>query len=412
MSLVPREDFPILSRDLRGRRLVYLDNAATTHKPRTVLESVLRFYEKHNANVHRAAHLLSEEATALYEGARDKVAQHLNAPAREGIVFTRGTTESINLVAYAYGRTHVREGDVVLITLMEHHSNIVPWQLLCQEKGAELVYVEITEDGLLDEDHLVKCLARGPKIFAFTHMSNVLGTVNPAARYAAMGKEAGATVLVDGAQSTPHFPVDLQAIPCDFYAFSGHKMLGPTGVGVLYGRPELLEAMPPFLAGGEMIKSVGRHHATWNDIPHKFEAGTPNIAQVVGLGAAITYLQQVGLDRVHEHERKLTRACLERLQAWPQVTTYGPRSPEKRGGVISFAFAGVHPHDIATILDEQGVAVRAGHHCAQPLMEHLQVPATARASFYLYNDEEDVDAFLEALRRVEEIFRPRKKVAT
>jgi len=383
-----RADFPLLERRENGRRLVYLDNAATTQKPEAVLGAIADYYRTTNANVHRGAYSLAIRATEAYEAARAKVAGFVNAWAPEGVVFTRGTTESINLVAGSYGRAHVGPGDTVVVTALDHHSNLVPWQILCQEKGATLRMVEITEDGRIDLSDFGTALERRPKVVAFPYVSNALGTVNPAAQLAKLAHAVGAVVVLDGAQSTPHLKVDLQALDCDFYALSGHKMLGPMGSGALVAKPELLDAMPPYHGGGEMISRVFDDHSTYNKIPHKFEAGTPNVEAAVGLAAAIDYLEKIGLERIAEHEQALAQAAIEQLTQIDGVTVYGPRG--HRAGVVSFTYGDIHPHDIATILDQDGVCIRAGHHCTQPLMRRLNIPATARASFYLYNELDDV----------------------
>ena len=377
-----RADFPLLERRENGRRLVYLDNAATTQKPEAVLGAIADYYRTTNANVHRGAYSLAIRATEAYEAARAKVARFVNAWAPEGVVFTRGTTESINLVAGSYGRAHVGPGDTVVVTAMDHHSNLV--------KGATLRMVEITEDGRIDLCDFGTALERRPKVVAFPYVSNALGTVNPAAQLAKLSHAVGAVVVVDGAQSTPHLKVDVQALDCDFYALSGHKMLGPMGSGALVAKPELLDAMPPYHGGGEMISRVFDDHSTYNKIPHKFEAGTPNVEAAVGLAAAIDYLETIGLERIAEHEQALAQAAIEQLTQIDGVTVYGPRG--HRAGVVSFTYGDIHPHDIATILDQDGVCIRAGHHCTQPLMRRLNVPATARASFYLYNELDDVAA--------------------
>jgi cysteine desulfurase/selenocysteine lyase len=397
-----RPDFPILQREENGHRLVYLDNAATTQKPRRVLDAIVHYYSHHNANVHRGAYTLAVEATDAYEAGRTTVARFVNAWAREAVVFTRGTTEAINLVAGSWGRANVGRGDTIVVTAMDHHSNIVPWQILCQEKGATLRMVEITEDGRLDLSDFGKALELKPKLVAFPYVSNSLGTINPAAQIAQLAHAAGAVVLVDGAQSTPHLQVDVQSLDCDFYALSGHKMLAPMGSGALIAKPVLLEAMPPYHGGGEMIERVWDDRSTWNKIPHKFEGGTPNVEGAVGLAAAIAYLEQLGMDRVTEHERTLARTAIERLSQIEGVTVYGPR--DHRAGVVPFTYGDVHPHDLATILDRDGVCIRAGHHCTQPLMRRLGVAATARASFYIYNDVDDVDALVEAVRKAGELF--------
>ena len=397
-----RTDFPILARKENGQRLVYLDNAATSQKPRKVLDAVVHYYSEHNANVHRGAYALAVEATDAYEAARTAVARFVNAWAREGVVFTRGTTESINLVAGTWGRANVSRGDTVVVTAMDHHSNIVPWQILCQEKGATLRMVEITTDGRIDLADFGRALEARPRLVAFPYVSNSLGTVNPAAQLIKLAHAAGAVTVVDGAQSSPHLRVDVQAIGCDFYALSGHKMLAPMGSGALIAKPELLEAMPPYHGGGEMIERVWDDHSSWNKIPHKFEGGTPNVEAAVGLAAAIGYLEQIGMDEVSEHEQQLARLAIERLSQIEGVTVYGPR--DHRAGVVPFTCGDIHPHDLATILDRDGVCIRAGHHCTQPLMRRLGVAATARASFYIYNDVDDIDALVNAVRKAGEVF--------
>ncbi len=399
-----RKDFPIFQRTVRGKRLIYLDSAATAQKPRCVIEAEREFYERYNANVHRGAYLIAEEATAAYEAAREKVAHFLNAPSKETILFTRGTTEAINLVAYSWGWANLREGDEILLTEMEHHSNIVPWQLIAERRGAKIKVVPITDDGVLDMDAFARSLSERVKIVAVTHVSNVLGTVNPVKEICRKAHEVGAVVLVDGAQAAPHLPVDVQDIGCDFYALSGHKMCGPTGSGALYGRKELLEAMPPFLGGGEMIRTVTFERTTFNDVPYKFEAGTPPIAQAIGLGAAVDYLTRIGMEQIRAHEMELVAYALERLREVPHLTLYGEAPPEKRGGVIAFNLGDIHPHDLATFLDAHGICIRAGHHCAQPLMRRLGVAATARVSFYLYNTPDEVDALVTALHHALRFF--------
>jgi len=399
-----RADFPILRRKIRDKRLVYLDSAATTQKPQMVLDALDHYYRHSNANVHRAIHTLGEEATEAYEGVRDKVSALLGGVSRRGVVFTRNATESLNLMAYSWARSRLARGDEILITEMEHHSNLVPWIQAAEATGATVKAVPITDAGLLDLGRFRELLSRRTKIVAVTHKSNVLGTVNPVAEITEAAHEAGAVVVVDGAQAVPHMEVDLKALGCDAYAFSAHKMLGPTGVGVLWARPDLLEQMDPFLGGGEMIREVHLDRATWNDVPWKFEAGTPNIAGVVGLGAAIDYLKELGLPRLAAHERGLTAYAMEKIQEIGGFTIFGPETVEKRAGVVTFDDKKVHPHDLSTILDTYGVAVRAGHHCAQPLMRRLGVVATARASFYCYNDRDDVDALVEALRGCRKYF--------
>jgi cysteine desulfurase/selenocysteine lyase len=400
-----RGDFPILSRQVHGKPLVYLDSAASSQKPLAVIEAMNAYYRSAHANVHRGVYEISEEATEALERARTKVARFINARQSKQVIFTRNTTESINLVAYSWGWANVKAGDLIVLTTMEHHSNLVPWQLLAQRSGARLEFVPLTPEGLLQLDVYARLLEQGPKLVAFTQMSNVLGTINPVKEMIAQAHAAGAVALVDAAQSAPHLPLDVQELDADFVCFSGHKMLGPTGIGVLYGKRELLEAMPPFLGGGDMIRSVSLRSSTWNDLPWKFEAGTPAIAEAVGLGAAVDYLSTLGMDWVRQHERSITAYALERLQTVPQLQIYGPLTDELRGGVVSFSLADIHPHDLASILDQEfGVAIRAGHHCAQPLMEHLGLVATARASFYVYTLPEEIDVLVQGLRRALEIF--------
>jgi len=397
-----RRDFPILERRVDGKSLVYLDNAATSQKPRQVLNALSEHYEEHNANIHRGVHRLAEEATAAYEGARGKVARFLGEADTAGLIFTRGTTESINLVAHAWGRKALREGDEILLTEAEHHSNLVPWQLAARATGARLRFIPIQEDGTLDMEAAGRLIGPRTKLVGCIHASNVLATINPVEKLAELAHEVCALMLVDGAQSAPHLPVDVEVLGCDFFACSGHKMLGPTGVGVLWGRPEILEEMDPFLGGGEMIREVHLDHSTYNDLPHKFEAGTMNIAQAVGLGAAADYLDELGMEYVREHERRLGEYAYRRLSELEGVTIYGPK--EDRMGLVSFSLPDVHPHDISQLLNEEGVAIRSGHHCAQPLMRRLGVTATARASFYLYNTKAEVDALVEGLERAREFF--------
>jgi cysteine desulfurase / selenocysteine lyase len=399
-----RADFPILKRKVHGKRLVYLDNAATTQKPQSVIDSLVEYYSRYNSNVHRSVHTLGEEATAAYEASREKAAKFVGAPTKE-LVFVRGTTEATNLVRFAWGEKNVKKGDLLVTTMMEHHSNIVPWQLLAKSKGANLKFVGLNRDGTLDMGQFEELLKESPRLVAVTHCSNVLGTINDVGAICSKARAAGATTVVDGAQSVPHLPVDIGAIGCDFYAYSGHKMLGPTGIGALLGRKELLEEMDPFQAGGEMIREVFLDHATWNEVPYKFEAGTVNIADAIGLGAAIDYLTAIGMDKVREHEVLLLRYALESLSKVKGFQQYGPTDPSKRGGVISFNLGDVHPHDLATILDEEGIAIRSGHHCAQPLMRWLDVSATSRASFHVYNSYDDVDALREGLEKAGSIFK-------
>ncbi len=399
-----RKDFPILGRETAGgRRVIYLDSTATSQKPIQVIEAMNDYYRRSNANIHRGVHTLAEEATALYEGARERIAKFVNAASSREIIYTRNTTESINLVAYSWARANLKAGDLIVLTEMEHHSNLVPWHMLQMERGVELEFIPVTEDGLLDLEAYKTLLNRSPKLVSFAHMSNVLGTINPAAEIIKLAHAAGAITLVDGAQSVPHLSVDMQALDADFYAFSAHKMCGPTGVGVLYGKTALLEAMPPFLGGGDMIKEVKLRSFRPNTLPHKFEAGTPAIAEAVGFGAAVDYLTQVGMADIAEHEHAITEYALERLEEIPGVKLFGP-SADKKGGVAAFTLDGIHPHDVAQILDRDGIAVRAGHHCAQPLHEKFGIPATSRASFYLYSTKDEVDLLVKGLYKVKEMF--------
>jgi cysteine desulfurase/selenocysteine lyase len=399
-----RADFPILERAFDGRALAYLDSASSAQKPRVVIEALAEHLGAHNANVHRGVYALAREADAAYEGARERVAAFVGANPRTTI-FCKNVTEAINLVAYAWGRANVGRGDAVLITQMEHHANIVPWQMLCKERGAALRYLEVDASGQLSPAQLDAELARGDvRLVAFTHVSNVLGTINPVAEMTARIRAAGAVSLVDGAQAVPQLPVDVGALGADFYAWTGHKALGPTGIGVLHGRRELLEEMPPFLTGGDMIASVDFEGATWNELPYKFEAGTPPIAEAVGLGAAVEYLRGLGMERVRAHERELTAHLLERLVEVPGLRIAGPPRASERGGLVSFTIEGLHPHDIAELADRAGVCIRAGHHCAQPLMRCLGVAATARASLGVYNTAADVDALIGALHAGRKVF--------
>src|SRR5713101_2665496 len=399
-----RNDFPILSRQVHGKPFIYLDSTASSQKPYAVIDAMSTYYETYHANVHRGVYQISEEATAAVEKARVKVARFINARQSKQVIFTRNTSESINLVAYSWGNANIHAGDLIILTEMEHHSNLVPWQLLAQRTGARLEFVPVTDDGLLRLDVYEQLLQQQPKLVAFTHMSNVVGTINPAQQMIAQAHAAGATVLLDAAQSVPHLPVDVQSLDVDFLCFSGHKMLGPTGIGILYGKRELLEAMPPFMGGGEMIRKVGLRESTWNDLPWKFEAGTPAIAEAIGLGAAVDYLNALGMEHVRQHEQAITSYAMEQLKAVPGLTIYGPGASE-RGGVISFTLGDIHPHDLASILDQEvGVAIRAGHHCAQPLMDRLGLAATARASFYVYTVPEDIDVLVQGLHKALQIF--------
>ena len=398
-----RNDFPILERKIRGKPLIYLDNAATTQKPISVIEAEKRFYEETNANIHRAVHTLSYESTVLYQDSHKKVANFIGANSWREIIFTRNATESINLVAYGWGLHNLKEGDEVLITIMEHHSNIVPWQMVRNSRGIKLRFLDVDDTGRLKLDELPKLLSERTKLVGIIHASNVLGTVNPLEEIIKEAKKVGALVLVDAAQSVPHFPLDVNQIGCDFLVASGHKMLAPTGTGFLYGRRELLDQMEPFLYGGDMIETVTVEKATWNELPWKYEAGTPNIAGGIGLGAAVDYLRKLGMEKIIAHERELVIYALESLSDFPWIDIYGPKDGE-RVGVISFNIRGVHPHDVAGILDEEGIAVRSGHHCAQPLMRRLGIENAVRVSFYLYNTKEEIDKLTEVLREAKRLF--------
>jgi cysteine desulfurase/selenocysteine lyase len=399
-----RRDFPILSREVHGKPLVYLDSAATSQKPRQVIEALTRFYTEHNANIHRGIHALAEEATVQYERTRQHVARFIGAKSARTIVFTRNTTESVNLVMGSWGRKNVREGDEILVTQMEHHSNLVPWQMLAKEKNAKLRHIPVTGEGQLDLSGLDALLTERTKLVAVTAMSNAFGTINPVKEIIDAAHARGAVVLVDGAQSVPHAPTNVMELGCDFLVFSAHKMLGPTGVGVLYGRKEILEKMDPFIGGGEMILEVWDDHATYNEIPNRFEAGTPNVADVAAFDAALSYLEAVGMNNVREHERHVISYALKRFEEHPEIQVYGPKDPALRGGVLSFNFKDIHPHDVGTILDQEGIAIRAGHHCAQPLMRRFDVSGTCRASGYVYTTEDEIDRLVAALGRVRAIF--------
>lgn len=405
-----REDFPILKRTVSGGKpLVYLDNAATTQKPLAVINAIHDYYMNYNSNIHRAVHQLAEEATLEFEKTREKVAEFINARSTEEIVFTRNATEAINLIAYSWGRTNVKKEDSIVITELEHHSNIVPWQILTSEKGAKLEYVGTDDNGYLKLQQYMDYLDGGNKkkvkLVSVSHMSNVLGTIVPVNDMIKMSHEKGIPIVVDGAQSVPHMPVDVQKMDCDFMAFSAHKMLGPTGVGILYVKKEILENMPPFIGGGDMIKEVHKYDTRYNDLPYKFEGGTPNIADVIGFAAAIDYLNKIGMDKVRDHEVELTGYALDKITRVKGVTLYGPRNTKDRGGVISFNIGDIHPHDLATIMNDHGVAIRSGHHCAQVLMERLDVSATSRASFYIYNTKEEIDIFVNALEEARRVFK-------
>ncbi|MGV3466669.1 MAG: cysteine desulfurase [Heyndrickxia sp.] len=399
-----RKLFPILDQEVNGHPLVYLDSAATSQKPLSVIEAVNQYYRLDNSNVHRGVHTLGTRATDKYEGARDKVRKFINASSREEIVFTRGTTASLNMIASSFGNDNVKEGDEIVISFMEHHSNLIPWQQLAKRKGATLKYVPMQEDGTILLEDMRKTVTNQTKIVAIALVSNVLGTMNPIKEIAKIAHEHHAYMVVDGAQGAPHMKVDVQDLDCDFLAFSGHKMCGPTGIGVLYGKKQLLEEMEPVEFGGEMIDFVDLYDSTWKELPWKFEGGTPIIAGAIGLGAAIDFLEEVGLDNITKHEHTLAEYALNRLSEIEGLTIYGPKDPEKRAGLVTFNLEDVHPHDVATVLDAEGIAVRAGHHCAQPLMKWLNVSATARASFYLYNTEEDIDRLVRGLVKTKEYF--------
>jgi cysteine desulfurase / selenocysteine lyase len=400
-----RSDFPILAQEVRpGVPLIYLDSAATSQKPTVVLETLDRYYRESNANVHRGVHAFSERATAAYEGARAKIRDFIHAGSAQEIIFTRNTTEAVNLVAYAWGLWALKPGDEIVLSEMEHHSNLVPWQIVAERQGAVIRYVPVTDDGLLDLETYSRLLgSRRVKLVAVAHVSNVLGTINPVAEMARRAHDAGALILIDAAQSAPHIRLDVQVLDVDFAAFSGHKMVGPTGIGVLYGKHDILNAMPPFLGGGSMINSVTLERTTFADLPQKYEAGTPAIAQAIGLGAAVDYLSGIGLDAIHAHETALVGYAMNQLSQVPSLKIFGP-GPDQRAGVISFTLKGVHPHDIAQVLDSAGIAIRAGHHCAMPLHEKFGVPATARASFYLYNTLAEVDQLVKALDKARALF--------
>lgn len=401
-----KKDFPILKREIRpGVPIVYLDSAATSQKPESVIAAMEVYYRQLNANIHRGVHTLAEEATAAYEGARERITNFIGARDTRELIFTRNTTESINLVTQTWGRSTLKTGDLVILTEMEHHSNLVPWQMLAAEKGLRLEFIPVNDDGYLDLDVYQQLLKLEPKVVAFMHMSNVLGTINPAREIIRMAKNAGAITLLDAAQSIPHFTVDVNEVDADFIAFSAHKMLGPTGIGALWGKRTILENMPPFLGGGDMIKKVFLRSFSANDLPHKFEAGTPAIAEAIGFGAAVDYLVSAGMDRILQHEQRLVTYALEKLKRIHGLHVLGPDSVSAKGGVISFTLEDIHPHDIAQILDSEGIAVRAGHHCAMPLHERFKITASTRASFYLYNDEEDIDHLIKGLEKVQQIFR-------
>ncbi|HEX5564995.1 MAG TPA: cysteine desulfurase [Sporosarcina sp.] len=399
-----RKHFPILDQEINGHPLVYLDSAATSQKPRQVIEAINDYYAFDNANVHRGVHTLGNRATDHYEGAREKVRKFINAKSTQEVIFTRGTTTALNMVAQSYGRANVGEGDEIVITHMEHHSNIIPWQQLAKEKGAVLKFVVLEEDGTLSLDKVREAVTDRTKIVSIMYVSNVLGTMNPIKEITEIAHAHGAVMVVDGAQAAPHLKLDVQKLDCDFLAFSGHKMCGPTGIGVLYGKKELLNEMEPVEFGGEMIDFVGLYESTWKELPWKFEGGTPIIAGAIGLGAAIDFLEEIGLDQIERHEHELAGYAMEKMSSMDGLTIYGPHDPKKRAGIVTFNLDNVHPHDLATVLDMNGIAVRAGHHCAQPLMKWLECSATARASFYVYNTKEDVDRLVEGLRIAKEYF--------
>lgn len=399
-----RADFPILNQEVKDHPLVYFDNAATTQKPQAVIDALVNYYQRDNANVHRGVHTLSQRATDQYEEARRVVQRFIHAPTDSSVLFTRGTTEAMNLVAFSWGMENVQPGDRIVATQMEHHSNLVPWQRLAAATGAEIVLIPVTEDGLLDMAAAAELITAQTRLVAVAHMSNTLGTVNDIPALVALARQAGAVIVVDGAQSAPHLPVDVQALDVDFYAFSGHKLVGPTGIGVLYGKPALLEAMDPYQSGGSMIKEVFDTYSTWGDLPYRFEAGTPHIEGVIGLAAAINYLQAIGMEAIWEHEQLLTTYALDQLKDIDGIRLYGPTDVTQRGGIVSFNIAGIHPQDIGAMLDEQGIAIRTGHHCCQPLMRRYGVPGTARASFYLYNTPAEVDRLVVGVKRVQRVF--------
>ncbi len=398
-----RADFPILERKINGNQLVYLDNAATSQKPIQVIQSLVDYYQGYNANIHRGIHTLSEEATEAYEAVREKVREFIDAPQEREVIFSRNATEAINLVAHSWGRQNILPGDEIVISAMEHHSNLVPWQQLALEREAKLIYLELTADGQIDMNAARQVIGAKTRLVAITQMSNVLGTINPVKEIARLAHRQGAVVLVDGAQGVPHQKTSVLDMECDFLVFSFHKMLGPTGVGVLWGKSESLEAMPPFLTGGDMISSVYRDKTTWNELPWKFEAGTPNVGDVIACGVALDYLNNLGMQNIREHEIELVDYALKGLQKMDDVILYGPTDATKRGGIVAFNFADVHPHDIGQILNESGIAIRAGHHCCQPLMKDLNVSGTARASFYIYNTKDEIDKLLAALKEADKV---------
>lgn len=408
-----RADFPILKQSLHGEKLIYLDNAATTQKPQCVIDALVRYYSEQNANVHRGVHSLSQQATEAFEAVREQVAAFINAPTSRSVIFTRGTTEAVNLIAYAWGEANIQAGDVIVTSIMEHHSNLVPWQRLAQKQGAELRLIPIHDDGTLDLEAAAALIDQRTRLVAITQMSNVLGTLNDIPALVKMAHAVGAKIFVDGAQSVPHLPVDVQALDCDFLAFSAHKMAGPTGIGVLWGREEILAEMPPFHGGGAMIKEVFDTHSTWGELPYRLEAGTPHIEGVIGLGAALDYLNQLGMDNLHRYETELTAYALEKLALLEDIQIYGPLDAEQRGGILSFNLAGIHPTDLGALLDQQGIAIRTGHHCCQPLMRRFGVTGMARASLYVYNTRAEIDALISGIERAQRIFaRARQREAS
>lgn len=399
-----KKDFPILKRKINGKPLVYLDNAATTQKPQIVIDSLVNYYRCHNANIHRGIHTLAEEATAMHEEARGKIAKFIGASSTKEIVFVRNSTEAINLVAYSWGRSFLKKGDAIILSESEHHSNIVPWQILAKEKKIKLYFIPVREDGQLDLDYFKKILTPQVKLVSLVHISNVLGSINPVEEISKLAHEVGALFLVDAAQSVPRMPVNVRKLDCDFMAVSGHKMLGPTGIGFLYAKEEILSNMPPFLGGGDMIREVYLDHSEWNELPFKFEAGTPNIADAIALGSAVDYLEKIGMENIFQHEKKLTENALRRLSKLSYISIYGPKTMENKTGVISFSVKGIHPHDVAQLLDQEAIAIRSGFHCAMPLHQKLQMPSTCRASFYIYNTSEDIDRLVEGLDKTVKIF--------
>lgn len=400
-----QKDFPILSRRINGKNLVYLDNAATTQKPRVVIDTLVDYYSRHNANIHRGIHTLAEEATAMYEEARKKIAHFIGAKNEKEVIFVRNSTEAINLVAYSWGRSNIRKGEEIIISEAEHHSNIVPWQILVHERGAKLRFLKVNRSGYLDMDHLKALVNKQTKMVSIVHISNVLGIINPVKEIVKLARTAGAKILIDGSQSAPRMPINVSDLDCDFFALTGHKMLGPTGIGILWGKEEILAQMPPFYGGGDMIREVSYDYFIPNDLPYKFEAGTPNIAGAIGLGAACSYLENIGMKNVYQHEKELTEYALEKLKGQKDLTVYGPLDIENKIGVVAFNLKGVHAHDLAQSLNEEGIAVRSGHHCAMPLhRQKLKIPASCRASFYIYNDRDEIDRLIEGIEKAKKIF--------